>query len=308
MKVYIGFHDKRLKRKRRSIAIGIFDGVHKGHQRILKSVMASVAKHPGVSTMAVTFDPHPSTVLMPRRHHPTILMSLEHRMRFFERMGLSETLVIPFDKRCSRIPAGVFLEKLLLEKLGMEFLAVGGDFRFGHKARGDAAFLARESGRLGFALSLVRPQKDGARVISSTRIRRAIESGRLRTARRMLGRPVSVYGTVEHGHKRGRSLGFPTANLNPHHETLPPCGVYAAWGYLDARKLRGIIHIGARPTFREKNKSLEVHFLDFHEDIYGRELELMFVSKIRPIHRFRTVRALTEAIHRDARKALKILA
>ena len=123
----------------------------------------------------------------------------------------------------------------------------------------------------------------------------------------MLGRPVSVYGTVVRGRGRGRSLGFPTANLNPHHETLPPSGVYAAWGFWNKMKLKGVIHIGQRPTFDDREKSLEVHFFDFHRNIYGQELELAFAGRLRPIRKFKDRPALIQAIQKDAEKALKIL-
>ncbi len=123
----------------------------------------------------------------------------------------------------------------------------------------------------------------------------------------MLGRPVSVVGTVEHGRGRGKSIGFPTANLNPHHEALPPAGVYAAYGFLEEKKLRGVIHIGERPTFGDKLKSLEVHFLSFHEDIYGRQLELIFVKKLRDIRKFASPKLLSQAIARDIKSAQKSL-
>lgn len=305
MKIYHGLWDKNLKRRPRSIAIGIFDGVHRGHRRILSRGVYD-AKRFHAPSMVVTFDPHPVKILKPAAAHP-ILMSLPHRLRFFERLGVEETLVIRFNRRFSQTTRERFLKELLIGKLGMRSLCVGHDFRFGCRGEGDAAYLSEKSRELGFHLSFVRPVKYRREIISSTRIRRLIESGRLGTAREMLGRPVSVYGTVVHGRGRGKSVGFPTANLNPHHETLPPAGVYAAWGFLNGRRLKGVIHIGEKPTFNDKEKSLEVHFLNFHKNIYGKEIELIFVARLRGIRRFKSREDLSGAIQKDAGQALRIL-
>jgi riboflavin kinase/FMN adenylyltransferase len=233
-------------------------------------------------------------------------MSLQHRLRLFEKMGLSETLVVRFTKRFSRITREGFLKKLL-QRAGVRTLAVGHDFRFGHRGRGESRFLRDRSRALGFHLSIIPAFRHRGEIISSTRIRRLIERGNLKKAGEMLGRPVSVYGNVVRGRGRGKSLGYPTANLNPHHETLPPAGVYAVWGLLDGQKLKGVVHIGARPTFRERECSVEAHFLNFNGIIYGREVELIFVKKLRPIRRFKDQASLVRAIRRDASQALRIL-
>ncbi|MBI3253092.1 MAG: bifunctional riboflavin kinase/FAD synthetase [Candidatus Omnitrophica bacterium] len=301
MKIYQGFRDKRLKKRPRAVAIGIFDGVHRGHRKIIQKALGA-ARRSRAASLVVTFEPHPNKILRPGQKHP-ILMSLEHRLRLFERLGIAEVLVIRFDRRFSKITHEDFLRGLLLKRLGMKSLCVGHDFRFGFRGRGDARYLRQESGKRGFGFSLVAPLKVRGRTISSTRIRRLIERGHLRKAEEMLGRPVSVYGTVIHGRGRGRSVGFPTANLNPHHETLPPRGVYAARGFLGERELAGVIHIGKRPTFADRQASLEVHFLNFHKNIYGREVELIFIKKLRPIRKFRDKAALAEAIREDIRKA-----
>ncbi|MGH7197258.1 MAG: riboflavin biosynthesis protein RibF [Candidatus Omnitrophota bacterium] len=304
MKIYSGFEDKRVARRARSAAVGIFDGVHRGHQKILRKVLSD-ARRLKTRSLAVTFEPHPNKILRPGDPHP-ILMSLQHRLRFFEKMGLAETLVIRFTKRFAQITREGFLKKLL-GRLGVRTLAVGHDFRFGHRGEGDTRFLRERSRKLGFRLSVIPAFRHGREIISSTRIRRLIERGDLKKAGEMLGRPVSVYGTVVRGRGRGKTLGFPTANLNPHHETLPRAGVYAVWGLLDGRTLKGVVHIGARPTFGESDKSVEVHFLNFHGALYGRELELIFVRRLRPIRRFKSREFLVRAIRRDAAQALRIL-
>ncbi len=305
MKIYHDLLDKAIQRKKRCVAIGVFDGVHRGHQKILKQVVRD-ARRGHARSMAITFEPHPVKVLKPKAAHP-ILISLAHRLRFFEKMGFRETLVVRFNKRFSKIPHEIFLKRLLLKKLGMVSLAVGHDFRFGHRGQGNTSYLGKQSEALGFRLFVSRPVRANNQIISSTLIRRLIESGRLVKAKQMLGRPVSVYGTVVHGRGRGEKVGFPTANLNPHHETLPPAGVYAAWGYLNKKRLRGVIHVGERPTFQDRERTLEVHFFGFHRNIYGKELELIFVKRLRSIRRFPTLEALRNAIRNDSKRALTLL-
>ena len=305
MKVYRGFEDPKLKRTARAIAIGIFDGVHRGHAVILKKAIHS-ARRLRARSMALTFEPHPRKVLTQKKIAPKILMSLEHRLRLFARLGVSETLIVPFNKKFSKITHEDFLKKWLIGKLGMKALSVGHDFRFGRFARGDEHYLKMRSREDGFKLSLVPPLKFRGRTISSTGIRRLIESGDLARASEKLGRPVSLYGTVVYGRGRGRRVGFRTANLDPHHETLPPAGVYAAFGFVGKRRLNSVVHIGKRPTFGDEQKSVEAHFLDFKGDLYGREIELFFLGKLRNVRRFSTPRALARQIRADAQKARRL--
>ncbi len=300
MIVYHGLEDKKLKAKPRCIALGIFDGVHRGHQKILRKVVDQ-GRRCRTSSMVVTFEPHPNRVLNPRESHP-ILMSLPHRIRLFKQMRIREVLVIRFNQRFSKVPHETFLNRILVRHLGMRSLCVGDDFRFGCKGRGNVVYLKQKSRELGFRFSAIPAIRFQREVISSTSIRRLIEQGKLRRAAKMLGRPVSVYGTVVHGQGRGRSLGFPTANLNPHHETLPPSGVYVAWGMVNQSPLKAVIHIGPRPTFRETGKTLEVHFLNFHQNLYGRELELIFLKRLRAIRKFKSPRELASAIKKDIYK------
>lgn len=303
MRVFWRLDDKRLTRSPRSVAIGIFDGVHLGHQRIIRRAVTQ-AQRMGIRSLVLTFDPHPERILRPHARHP-LLMSLAHRLRFFDRLGVDETLVLVFDRKMAAVSRETFLDKILLGRLGMRALTVGHDFRFGQGGQGDENFLRQRSRQTPFILATVGALKSGTRIISSTRIRRLIECGNLSEAARMLGRPVSVYGTVVRGRGRGRLLGYPTANLDPHHETLPPDGVYAAWSHLNGRLRKGVIHIGARPTFKERDKSVEAHFFDFQAELYGHEIEVCFGPKLRPIQRFASRPALIQAIKNDAKMALK---
>ncbi len=303
MRVY--GHRSRFPRGKRCVAVGVFDGVHRGHLRILKKLLAD-ARRQGARAAVVTFDPHPNKILRPGSPHP-ILMSLAHRLRFFERLGIDDVIVIRFSRSFASISREVFLEKFLVQRLGMCALSVGHDFRFGKMGKGDVGYLRARSHKLGYTLSAVPPLKADGKVVSSTRIRRLIDRGRLREAAAMLGRPVSVYGDVVRGHGRGKQLGFPTANLNPHHETMPPSGVYAAWGDLDGKKLKAVLHIGARPTFGENDRSVEAHFLFFQGNVYEKELELLFVARLRGIKRFKSQKELIHAIDRDIEKASRLL-
>ena len=302
MKVYRGFQDPALHPRKRCVAIGIFDGVHRAHQLILRKTMQR-ARETGALSTVLTFDPHPVKILSGNKKNPPILMSLEHRLQKMKFLGLDEAVVVNFNKRFSRISREDFLWKYLLKKMGMIFLAIGHDFRFGKNALGDAVFLSKEAGKAGFKIEVFKPLKDRKSVISSTRIRHLVESGRLDEAGRMLGRPVSIYGTVVKGKGRGRKLGFPTANVDPHHETLPPQGVYAVTGQWGKRPLFGVLHLGQRPTFGEKQKTVEVHWLDWKANLYGRDLEVFFVKKIRPIQRFSSALDLKSVIQKDIQSA-----
>ena len=306
MKIYYGFDDKTLKFKKRAITIGVFDGVHRGHRKILGRMLYDARRH-GISPMVVTFDPHPAKILAPKKFHPTILMSLPHRLNFFKSMGIEEVLVIPFTRPFSKMSREDFFEKLLVGKLGMESLTVGHDFRFGQKALGNSQYLEKKTKESGHRLYLIPEYKLSGEIISSSKIRLSIEKGDFKRAGQMLGRPVSVVGTVVRGRGRGKTIGFPTANLDPHHEALPPAAVYAAYGFLGKKKLRGVIHIGERPTFADRQKTLEVHFMEFNGNIYGREIELIFVKKLRDIRCFRNPDLLQKAILRDINQARKLL-
>ena len=305
MKIYSNLKDPALKKRPRAIAIGIFDGVHRGHEAILKKALHA-AKKMKMAGMVLTFEPHPQEILHPGKKAPKFLMSLEHRLRFFSELGISEALVIRFTKKIARITHEDFLNKLLIKKLGMKALSVGDDFRFGRFAAGDKDYLKKEARSHGFKLFLTKPLKNRGVVVSSTRIRQLIEKGDLSRAAQMLGRPVSVYGTVIHGRGRGRSVGFRTANLDPHHETLPPPGVYAARGIVGKKKLKSVVHIGERPTFKDKEKSVEVHFLDFHGDLYGKEIELFFLGWLRGVRKFSSAKQLAGQIALDIRRAKRL--
>jgi len=292
---------KLYKIQRAAATIGIFDGVHRGHQRILRRLIKEAKRYKRKS-LVVTFYPHPRKVLNPHLKTP-LLISLEHRLRLIEDMGVDFFLIIKFTKRFSQVKAEDFIDKALIQGLNIKALVVGENFFFGNREKGTPSLLKWMSRRHGFRLTSVRPVKMKKRYISSTRIRRAIEKGDLENASLMLGRPVTILGTVIKGKNVGRKLGFPTANIDPHHEAIPPKGVYN----VSVRIQRGIykkaiLNIGTRPTFgKAKEPTIELHILDFKRDIYKKDVEIIFKRKIREEKRFLSVEALREQIQKDIR-------
>ncbi|MDD5136321.1 MAG: bifunctional riboflavin kinase/FAD synthetase [Candidatus Omnitrophica bacterium] len=315
MKVINGLRHLRRQSKGSVVTIGVFDGVHAGHRKIIKEAVAA-AKKTGLTSVVITFDPHPSRVLKPGYHAPS-LISLRHREKLIEELGPEILLVAKFTKAFSKMPPGEFIRKILAGKLRMRRMCVGENFSFGRGAGGGAGILRRLARMYGYKVAFVKPVKIGGRIVSSSLIRKLTLEGRLADAARLLGRPVSVLGTVVKGSGIARGLGCPTANINPHHEVIPPRGVYAVTARFvrEARraqsnkgKFRGILNIGFRPTFyssRDEEPTVEVHLFGFKGDLYGRDIEVYFIKKIRDEVKFRSGDALVEQIKRDMAAAQK---
>ncbi|MDD5348438.1 MAG: riboflavin biosynthesis protein RibF, partial [Candidatus Omnitrophica bacterium] len=236
--------------------------------------------------------------------------SLEHRLRLLQELGVQVCVIAKFDCRFAGISAEDFVRTIIIRNLGARAVFVGENFRFGRGARGDAGFLAREAQAVGVVVRLFKTVRFRGRAVSSSLIRRLITTGQLNRARQLLLRRVSVLGTVIRGSALGRMLGFPTANIEAHHEVLPPSGVYAVRVVLGKRTYRGACYIGCRPTFAQgarqagvlcpdARRRVEVHIFNFRKDIYGRDLEVQFIKKIRPDKRFRNPEALARQIKKD---------
>ena len=308
MKIIEGL--KALKRQSRPsiVTIGVFDGLHIGHRAIIKKVAAE-AKKSGSTSVAITFDPHPIKVLGSGHSVPS-LISLKHRIRLIEELGIDTLLVIKFTRSLSRMSPEKFIKNVLIGKLRVKRLFVGENFYFGKGADAGAANLQDIAKGRGFEVTVVRSVKSGTHIVSSSLIRKFIREGRLREAERLLGRPVSVLGTIVKGSGIARGLGCPTANINPHHEVIPPRGVYAVRARLGKRSLRGILNIGFRPTFyssRDKEPTIEVHLFAFNGNIYNKDIEVYFVKKIRDERKFRSKAALIKQITADLVLARGIL-
>jgi len=279
-------------------AIGIFDGVHKGHRRIIETMVA-VARSRKTESLVVTFDPHPITVL-DARLNPATLISLEHRIRLIHDLGVDQVIVMRFNSAFAAMGPEDFVRNFLVEMLNVKRVFVGCDFRFGKNGSGDVALLRSLGGRFGYAVTVVRPVLFRKKPISSTLIRSAIARGDLATAARALGRPVSLFGEVVRGSRRGRAFGYPTANIDPHHEAIPPRGVYAVMAKIGDVMVRGMLNIGTQPTFSSRKRQvIEAHFFDFRKNIYGKMIEIYFLRRIRDEKRFSGADGLARQLRKD---------
>jgi riboflavin kinase / FMN adenylyltransferase len=269
-------------REGRSVAVGTFDGVHLGHREVIRG-----------SDSVLTFDPHPVSVVAPQ-HTPKLLTTLERKAELIASLGVKELIVIPFDKEFAMRSAEDFLKDVLVDALGAVQVAIGENFRFGHKAQGDPRLLSADAR----FQTVVHPllEVDGE-IVSSSHIRGLLLAGDVREANQLLGTPFQLSGEVVHGDERGRELGFPTANLVPDEAlACPGHGVYACLA--DGRP--AAVSIGVRPTFKTgRGELIEAYVLDFDGELYGRRLRLEFLERLRGERRFGTREALIEQMHRD---------
>jgi len=282
------------------VALGVFDGLHRGHRNILQSVVRKAQKINGTS-MALTFFPHPQK--------EESLYSLEHRLRLISELGVEVCIVINFSANFAKMSAHDFIAKILVEKIGPRFVYIGENFHFGKGALGDYKLLSLWAKENKFSLKIFKVIKSNGRPISSTAIRRLIRSSKIKEAERLLGRRVSVLGSVIRGSRIARTLGFPTANINPHHEVIPPSGIYAVQVIFAAKKYDGICYIGRRPTVCAGKKPIqvEVHIFDFHRKIYDKFLEVQFVKLIRWDKKFASIKDLSIQIQKDIVSCHRIL-
>jgi len=290
-----------------AVTIGVFDGVHLGHQALLARVVEE-ARSRGVLPGAITFDRHPMKVVRPGSD-PPLLSTLSQRVELLGRHGMEFVLVLPFTPKLSRMAAEEFAVKVLLEAVNARVVVVGANFRFGHKAAGDArliAELARPRGVDVVALSL---DADQGEPVSSTRVRAALAAGEVETVRRLLGRPFTVAGHVVHGAERGRRLGIPTANLRvPARLALPAKGVYA--GHLEVQgspPMPAVSNVGTSPQFGGNELRVETFVLDFDGDLYDRLVRVSFEHRIRDETVFPSVEALVERMNDDVAQARRLL-
>ena len=295
----------KLHLKKTCAAIGIFDGVHRGHQYLIKQMLAT-AQRLGARPMVITFFPHPAHVLKPDLKLG-YLTSLGRRFHLFSDLGVAACLVVRFNRSFAQIRPQKFIKDILVKKLGIKAVFVGNDFRFGKDRRGDIALFQRLGPQYGYEMHVVSGLKHGGEVISSTRIRQLIGAGKLNEATRLLGRRVSVSGVVVKGSERGKSLGFPTANVDYEEDILPPQGVYVVKVLLGKKEHPAIANIGTRPSFEKQISKLylEAHILNFSKNIYGRFLEVEFLKKIRNEKKFTSPQQLIRQIQKDESFARK---
>lgn len=280
-----------VSRAQRRVAVGTFDGVHLGHREVIAGCDS-----------VLTFDPHPVSVVTPA-HAPKLLTDLSRKAALIESLGVRELIVIPFDRRFAGLQADAFVDQVLVDALGAIHVSVGENFRFGHRAQGNAALL-RSDHR--FSTTVHRLLEIDGEIVSSSHIRGLIAAGEVEHAARFLGAPFVLAGEVVHGDARGRELGFPTANLIPDERlACPGHGVYAC----RAGEHLAAVSIGVRPTFQTGRAELiEAYLLDFDGDLYGSDLELSFIERLRGERRFESAQALTRQMHLDVRRTREIAA
>ena len=290
------------------LAIGVFDGVHLGHQAVI-STAARHAAETGGTAVVVTFDPHPAKILRPEKS-PRLLTATPHKISLIRGLGVSHLLVLRFDRELASTLPENFVRQLVESARPLREICVGQEWSFGKNRAGNLALLKKLGAELGFNVVGVEPVTSQEKIISSTAIRQAVETGDFAAARRMLGRDYTILGTVEEGKHLGRSLGFPTANLSAHSEQFPPNGVYAAEGLLNGKTVRGVVNLGVRPTVDDGSlqRVLEFHLFDFDRDLYGEDVELRFLQYLRSEQKFENLAGLREQIARDVEAARSIFA
>src|SRR3954451_7562032 len=288
------------------VTVGVFDGVHRGHQQLIERAVER-GRERGLPAVVVTFDPHPAEVVRPGSH-PARLTSLGRRADLVAEFGVEAFCVLPFTVELSRTPPPEFAHEVLVERLHAADVVVGRNFRFGHRAEGDVPMLARLGERFGFGVEGLELITDDGITFSSTYIRSCIDAGDVEAAAAALGRPHRVEGVVVHGDRRGRELGFPTANISaPPFTALPADGVYAGRFVIAGRHLPAAVSVGSNPTFSGTVRTVEAYVLDVDEDFYGHEVGVDLIARLRGQERYDDLGALVAAIENDVARTRTVL-
>jgi len=303
MKVISLSGNSKLRLKNTCAAIGIFDGVHRGHQYLINKMLVT-AQRLKLKPIVITFFPHPAHVLRPDIKLG-YLMSLLDRFLLLKDLGVEVCVVVHFDRHFAKIEPEKFIKDILVKKLGVKAIFVGDDFRFGRQRSGDKILFEKLALACGYEIHAVSALKQGKEAISSTRIRKALAEGKLNEASKLLGRNVFVSGKVIKGAQRGKGIGFPTANVAYEADILPAQGVYIVNAYLGHKKYPALANIGTRPSFENQISKLhlEVYILDFKKNIYGKHLKVEFLKKLRNEKKFLNIQSLIKQIRKDEAKA-----
>lgn len=291
------------------ITVGTFDGVHAGHRAIIDKVVEKAAKRDARSVL-VTFDPHPRNIINPGDAGIKLLTTLQERSEILYELGIDTMIVIPFDRDFSLLSSEEFIRDIIHKKIGVSEFVIGYDHQFGRNREGTIETIEGLGEELGFDSYVVSKREVGEKTVSSTAIRNAIsEDGNVEEATHLLQRPYRLNGTVVHGDKRGKEIGFPTANIKPEHvnKIIPKDGVYAVNIRIDENWYGGMMNIGTRPTFEGTVQTLEVHIFDFDEDIYGKEIQVRFINRIRNEKKFSGKEELIDQLKEDKKQAVKLL-
>jgi len=286
------------------VSIGNFDGVHRGHARIVGRLL-DMARRLDVCALVLTVDPHPARILRPLQA-PTPLSWTEHKARLLHGMGVDAVVAYPTDSAMLGLAAQEFFDRIVLGQLRARGIVEGQNFFFGRERGGNIEVLARFCQQSGIPLDVVEPVQVDGQVVSSSRLRTLLSAGHVAQAARLLGRPYRLRGTVIHGRGRGNRLGYPTANIGGIDTLLPGEGIYAGRAWVDGRPLASALSLGSNPTFDEAEKKVEVFLLDYDEDLYGRSIEIDFLARLRDIKRFETIEQLTEQMALDVDQTRRI--
>ena len=290
------------------LAIGVFDGVHRGHQAVI-STSARHAHSADGTPVVVTFDPHPEKVLRPEAA-PHLLTATQHKIALIRALGVGHLLMIEFNRDFASTPPENFVEQLVRNSKPLREICVGHEWSFGKNRTGNLDLLKKLGARFNFNVVGISPVSINGTAVSSTAIRQAVEKGDFVTAAEMLGRDYTIVGTVVHGDNLGKKIGYPTANLSAHSEQFPPNGVYFAEAWINDVLYHGVVNLGFRPTVKrgKSERVLEVYLLDFNRDIYGEDVEIRFIRYLRAERKFDSLDSLAQQIDADVRQARKLCA
>lgn len=285
------------------LTIGTFDGVHLGHQKIIER-LTKTSESDGLESVILTFFPHPRMVLQ-QNSDIKLLNTIEEKIELLERLNLHTLIIHPFDKTFSELSAEEFVQKILLEKLNLRKIVIGYDHRFGKNRTAGIHELIEFGQKYGFEVEQISAQEIDEVSVSSTKIRKALEGGNIALANSFLGYPYFFSASVEEGKKLGRTIGFPTANLkvSEDYKLIPKTGVYIVEAEVEGQQLRGMMNIGFNPTVGGEHQTLEVHLLDFDQDIYGKSLKISFLERIREEKKFASLDELKAQLHQDKQTA-----
>jgi riboflavin kinase/FMN adenylyltransferase len=305
MKIIRDLEDAPVEFRDSIVTIGNFDGIHLGHQDIFQKLIKEAEKEHR-KTIIITFDPHPQKVLHPEKRPFFLLTPLDEKLKLIEQFGIDAVVLITFSMEFAKTTAEEFVRNILWDKLHIKKLYVGYDYVFGRGKGGNAESLKTYGKELGFEVEEIGAVKNSELIVSSTKIRLSILNGDVSLAAKLLGRPYNVYGNVVQGYRRGTDIGYPTANIESE-KVIPDCGVYAIMATIEGQKYQGVLNIGFNPTFDNDQLSTEVYLLDFQNNIYGKNIEIFFIDRLRDEMKFENSGKLAEQIKKDVEQAQKIL-